>query len=421
MERHGQVMIVELVMVGTEILMGNIVNTNAAYLAEQCAGLGLNCYYQDVVGDNKERMLETIRRAYERSEIVILSGGLGPTEDDLTKETAAEVMGRKLHEDEIVKQDIKAYFEKTGRNIAENNWKQASVPDGSIVIKNENGTAPGIIMTEGKKAMILLPGPPNELIPMFEYSIKPALARLSGETLYSKTVKIAGVPESDAEMRVKDLLKNQTNPTIAPYAKTGEVHFRITAKARTEEEAKILIKPIIHQFRERFLMDVYTTKTDETLEMALVKLLKKHHMTLSVAESCTGGLVAGRIINVAGVSDILKAGFVTYAEEAKRKVLGVKKKTLEKYTAVSKQTAEEMALGALKAGNTDVAIATTGIAGPDGGTEKQPVGLVYIACAIGEKVVVKECHFNGNRAKVREAAVAEAINLIRTSVLRYIE
>ena len=228
-------MTVEFVCVGTEILLGNIVNTNAAYLAEQCAMLGLSCYHQSVVGDNEERMEEVIRQAVSRSDIVILSGGLGPTRDDLTKEVTAKVFGMELVEDPHSRSRIEAYFQKSGRQITENNWKQAMVPKGAIVVDNDNGTAPGLILCKDGKRAVLLPGPPNELIPMFEKDIRPYLNQLEPEGIYSKMVKICGSGESKVESLITDLLEKQTNPTIAPYAKTGEVHLRITAKAAGEE------------------------------------------------------------------------------------------------------------------------------------------------------------------------------------------
>ena len=215
-------MIVELISVGTEILLGNIVNSNAAYLSEKCAGLGLSCYYQDVVGDNEERLCETIRTALSRADILLLSGGLGPTQDDLTKEAAAKVLGKQLYLHEESKTAIQQFFDKRGLEITDNNWKQAMVPEGCIVVDNPNGTAPGIIMAENGKHVILMPGPPGEMIPMFERSIMPYLSKLQSCVIFSQTVKVCGVGESKAETMVKDLIDAQTNPTIATYAKTGE-------------------------------------------------------------------------------------------------------------------------------------------------------------------------------------------------------
>lgn len=412
-------MTVELICVGTEILLGNIVNTNAAYLAEKCAELGLSNYYQTVVGDNEERLTETISQAVKRSDIVILSGGLGPTEDDLTKEAAAKVCGRELKLQEEIKESIQAYFQKKGVEATENNWKQAMIPEGAIVLPNHNGTAPGVILETENCRVILLPGPPNELKPMFEESVAPYLAKLTNEVICSQNVKICGVSESKVETMVKDLIDNQTNPTIATYAKTGEVHIRVTAKASDEKEAKKLIKPVVKELKLRFGYDIYSTEEDCTLEKAVVDLLVANELTVTCAESCTGGMLSARLINVPGASEVYKAGLVTYSNKAKRKLLAVKKPTLQKYGAVSAETAEEMAKGAMLFTKADVAVAITGIAGPDGGTDKKPVGLVYIACNVKGKVCVEEFHFNGNRQKVRESAATAALMLMRSCVLEY--
>lgn len=412
-------MIVELISVGTEILLGNIVNTNAAYLAEKCAGLGLSCYYQTVVGDNEERLKGALETALLRSDIVILSGGLGPTQDDLTKEVAAKVMGRKLLMDEHSKARIKEYFDNRGIIITDNNWKQAMMPKGALIIDNQNGTAPGVIMEDKEKTVILLPGPPNELIPMFEQDVVPYLKEKTPDVIYSQTVKICGIGESKAEAMIEDLMKKQTNPTIAPYAKTGEVHFRVTAKAQDEKNAKKLCKPIIKELKSRFGDKVYSTQEDMTLEKAVVDLLLANHLTVSTIESCTGGLLAGRLINVPGVSEVFKAGYVTYSNKAKRKLVGVKKSHLLKHGAVSDVVAKEMAKGAAAFTKADVTIAVTGIAGPDGGSGEKPVGLVYIACSVKGKVEVKEYHFSGSREKIRQNSVASALTLLRQCVLEY--
>lgn len=413
-------MIVELISVGTEILLGNIVNTNAAYLAEKCAGLGLFCYYQTVVGDNEERLYGTIQTALDRSDIVILSGGLGPTQDDLTKEVAAKVLGKKLYLDEHSKERIKEYFNKREIIITDNNWKQAMIPEGAVIVDNENGTAPGVIMEENGKVVILLPGPPNELVPMFEQSIVPYLKEKTPDVLYSQTVKICGIGESKAESMIEDLLKKQTNPTIAPYAKTGEVHFRVTAKAQDEKSAKKLCKPIVKELKSRFGDKVYSTEEDVTLEKSVVDLLLAHKLTVSTIESCTGGLLAGRIINVPGVSEVFKSGYVTYSNKAKKKLVGVKKSHLIKYGAVSDVVAVDMAKGGAAFSKADVTVAITGIAGPDGGTEEKPVGLIYIACNVKGNVEVKEYHFSGTREKIRQTCVASALTFMRQCVLKYI-
>ena len=411
-------MVVELVCVGTELLLGNIVNTNAAYLAEMCARLGMSSYYQSVVGDNADRMRHTIRQAVDRSDVVILCGGLGPTEDDMTKEIAAEVMGKELVEDPHSREMIQSYMQdylKTNpkMTITNNNWKQAMVPVDAIVLDNANGTAPGIIIEEGEKTVILLPGPPNELKPMFENQVYPYLKKKQPEVICSKMLKITGVGESMVETRILDIIDVQTNPTVATYAKTCEVHLRITAKAKDEAAAEELLQPVVEEMQHRFGKNIYSMDEQETLEEAIVNLLKEDRLTLSTAESCTGGMLSSRLINVAGISSIYNEGFITYSNEAKNKYLGVSKETLEKYGAVSEETAKEMAEGCAKNTDSDVALVTTGIAGPDGGTPEKPVGLVYISCFYKGKTYVQELHLNGNRSKIREQATARALILLR--------
>lgn len=406
-------MVVELISVGTEILLGNIVNTNAAYLSEKCAALGLSCYYQSVVGDNEGRLEETVRLALSRSDIVILSGGLGPTKDDLTKEVTAKVFGKALYEDTHTKERIAGYFSQMrSGQVTENNWKQAMVPEGAKVVDNHNGTAPGLIIEENGKTAILLPGPPNEIKPMFERDIVPYLRSLEPEGIYSKMVKICSIGESKAETMVSDLLENQSNPTIAPYAKTGEVHFRVTAKAADEKEADRLIEPVIRHLYRIFGDKIYTTSEEVTLEDAVVELLKENELTLTTAESCTAGLLAGRIMNVAGASKVYNEGYITYSNEAKERILSVSHETLERYGAVSPETAAEMAEGAARAAKASASLSVTGIAGPDGGTKEKPVGLVYISCQVRGKMRTEEFRFTGNREKNREYAVVRALTLL---------
>lgn len=410
-------MTVEIICVGTELLLGNTVNTNAAFLAEKCAELGLSCYYQTVVGDNRERLMLTVKTAMERSDIVLFSGGLGPTKDDLTKETVAEVLEFPLEEDVVWKSKIADFFEKRGRIPTDNNWKQALIPKGAIAVDNPNGTAPGIIMEKDGKRLILMPGPPNELRPMFTDSILPYLKKLENKAIVSVTVKVVNIGESKAETMVADLMENQTNPTLAPYAKTCEVHFRVTAKADTAEEAMQLNQPMVQELKKRFGDHVYTTDVDVSLEKALTDMLLQKNLTMTTAESCTGGMIAAKMISVPGVSEVFKAGFITYANEAKQKLVGVQEQTLQMYGAVSPQTAEEMARGAAEALDADVAISITGIAGPDGGTPQKPVGLVYIGCYIKGKVKVEEYHFSGSRMKIRENATASALIQLRNCLM----
>ena len=411
-------MVVELISVGTELLLGNIVNTNTQFLAEKCALLGLSMYHQVVVGDNRERLAEVIRTALKRSDVIILTGGLGPTEDDLTKEVCAEVMGFPLEEDAHTRERLEQYFKNSiYKEIPENNWKQAIIPVGAIVLDNGNGTAPGLILEKYGKSAILLPGPPSELYPLFMNQVFPYLQKMQPEVIRSQMIKVCGMGESQVEDKILDLIDKQGNPTIATYAKTGEVHIRVTAKAADEEEAKKLVKPVVKEIKSRLGDYVYTTREDETLEMAVVKLLQKYELTVTTAESCTGGLLAGRIVNVPGASEVFNEGFITYSNKARRKNLDVSKSTLKKYGAVSEQTAKEMATGGVFATDSDACVAVTGIAGPDGGTEEKPVGLVYIATYMKDKVNVEKYQFKGNRAKIREQAVVKGLDLLRRSIL----
>lgn len=413
-------MVVELISVGTELLLGNIVNTNARYLSEKCAMLGLSVYYQTTVGDNRERMASVIKTALDRADMIILNGGLGPTEDDITKEVCAEVMGSRLVEDPTVKAHLEEWYKlRMKSELPESNWGQALVPEGAVIFENHNGTAPGLAVEKDGKIAILLPGPPGEMYPMFEEQVCPYIQGKQSGIIRSQMIKIFGFGESKVEEMLLDLIDSQTNPTIATYAKTKEVHIRVTARAETDEEAKKILKPVVKEIKKRFGNAVYTTDENETLEDVVVRLLTKYDLTVTTAESCTGGLLAGRLVNVPGASEVFRQGFITYSNKAKRKQLDVSKTTLRKYGAVSEQTAKEMATGGVFATDADICIAVTGVAGPDGGTPEKPVGLVYIACYMKDSVQVEEYHFNGNREKVREQTVVQALDLLRRSVLSH--
>ncbi|MDY3086078.1 MAG: competence/damage-inducible protein A [Blautia sp.] len=415
-------MIAEIVTVGTEILLGNIVNTNSAYLAVECANLGLTVYYQSVVGDNEERMKAVIRTALDRSDVVILTGGLGPTEDDLTKEVTAEVMGMPLVEDAHSRERIERYMKEYKKNnsqrrITSNNYKQALVPEGALVLDNHNGTAPGLILEKDGKIAILLPGPPVELKPMFTEEVYPYLRKKQPEIIYSQVVKICGIGESQVAEDIQDMIQAQTNPTIAPYAKVGEVHLRITAKASDEKEGKKLIKPVVRELKRRFGRNIFATEAEKTLEEAVVDMLRDQQLTLALAESCTGGEIAARIVNVPGASQVFTHGFVTYSNRAKRKCLGVKKATLKLEGAVSAKCAKEMAKGGCNAAEADICLSITGLAGPDGGTKETPVGTVFMGCCYNGKVVTREFHFTGNRTKIRQQATAHALAFLRECMM----
>lgn len=413
-------MTAELVSVGTEILMGSILNSNTRYLAEKCAMLGFNLYHQVTVGDNYDRMKAVIRTALDRSDLVILTGGLGPTEDDLTKEACAELMGMELVEDRHTRTRLEAFFKgNIYKEIPENNWKMAAVPKGALVLDNHNGMAPALILENKGKTAILLPGPPDELYPLFEEQVLPYLQKRQNACLVSRTLKICGLGESWIEDRLLDLIDGQTNPTLATYAKVGEVQLRITARADSREKAAALLDPVAMEVRRRLGEAVYTDREEETLEETVVNLLKETGLTMCTAESCTGGMVCARLVNVSGVSEVLMEGLVTYSNDAKRRLLGVQEETLRTHGAVSGQTAREMAEGGARAAGTGVCVSVTGLAGPEGGSAGKPVGLVYMACCVKGETTVERWQFRGNRGKIREQSVMKALDLVRRCLLAY--
>ncbi|MGL5244644.1 MAG: competence/damage-inducible protein A [Sarcina sp.] len=405
----------EILSVGTEILLGDIVNTNAQFISKELANLGVNVYHQSVVGDNEKRILKAFDDAFKQCDLVITTGGLGPTKDDLTKELAAQYLGKKLVLHKPSLDYINNYFKKLGKVPSENNKKQAYFPQDAIVMDNPNGTAPGAIMTEANKTIIVLPGPPSEMKPMFNNFVAPYLSSLTDSILLSKTLRIFGIGESSMEKLVEDLIENQTNPTIAPYAKDVDVILRVTAKAKNEEEANKLIEPMEKEIRKRLGHNVYG-EGETTLEDVVGKMLVDKNLTISTAESCTGGMLASTLINYPGISQVFIDGVITYSNEAKMKIIGVKKETLDNFGAVSEETAKEMAEGIAKLSGTKIGVSTTGIAGPGGGTEEKPVGLVYVGLYINGEMKVKKFTFQGDRQKVRIRTVMNVLDWIRREV-----
>lgn len=405
----------EILAVGTEILLGDIVNTNAQYIAKRLSDIGIFVYHQSVVGDNPERLKEAYDLAFTRADLVITTGGLGPTKDDLTKETAFDYFDKTsvLHEESF--KYIEEIFKKSNRTVSESNRKQAFFPSDAIVLKNNNGTAPGCIIEEGDKVLVMLPGPPREMKPMFEESVIPYLKKFSKEILVSKVLRVIGIGESAAADMLGDILDNE-NPTVAPYAKEGEVTFRVTAKASNEEEAKALIMPIEAKVRDILGDNVYG-EGSTCLEEVLGQLLIEKGLTIATAESCTGGMVAARLINYGGISASFLEGAVTYSNDAKISRLGVKEETLKEYGAVSHEVAEEMAIGICKTSGAHVGLSTTGIAGPGGGTKEKPVGLVYIGLCYRGEVVTRELNLSGNRQKIRERATTAILDMLRRELL----
>lgn len=406
----------EIITVGTEILLGDIVNTNSQFLAKELASLGLDVYYQSTVGDNESRLMDTLNESLDRSDIIITTGGLGPTNDDITKEVAAKCFNQELVFYNDIWKDIKQYFEKIGLEPTENNKKQAYFPKDCIILNNSNGTAPGAILKKENKMIIVLPGPPKEMIPMFNNELKKHLENLTDYKLISRTLRFFGIGESELEDKLSDIINNQTNPTIAPYAKEGEVTLRITAKSYTKDDADNLIDEVENKIKT--LVGKYLYGYGETtLEETVAKLLVEKNLTIAVSESCTGGMVSSTLIDYPGISQVFMEGCVTYSNEAKMSRLGVKKETLDNFGAVSTETAIEMAKGVAMNLKTNVGLSTTGIAGPGGGTTEKPVGLVYIGLYINGKTKVKKLNLAGSREKIRVKATKEALNFLRLELL----
>ena len=406
----------EILAVGTEILLGDIVNTNSQYLAKRLADLGISVYHQSVVGDNPERLLQAYRLAFSRADLVIATGGLGPTKDDLTKEVAFEYFGKQsvVHKPSL--KIIENYFKFMDRPMVKSNVKQAYFPVDAVILPNNNGTAPGCIIEENGKMVALLPGPPREMKPMFEESVVPYLEKYQQGVLVSKVLRVIGVGESSAEEMIEDILDNQSNPTVAPYAKDGEMIFRITAKANTQQQGRKLMEPMEAQIRSRLGSNIYG-EGDTTLENVLGEMLIDKKLTIATAESCTGGMVATKLINYPGISSVFMDGAVTYSNEAKINRLGVSKETLDKYGAVSSEIAAEMAQGIAKTAGTDIGISTTGIAGPDGGSDEKPVGLVYLGLYMKGEVRTKMLRLSGDRQKIRERATMQLLDWVRRELL----
>lgn len=402
----------ELISVGTEILLGDILNTDAQFLSIELARLGISVIHQSTVGDNRERLLAQLKEAADRSDIIILSGGLGPTPDDLTKEVCCEFFGKKMFLHEPTVEKIKTYFSTKGMEMAQNNLKQAMLPKDCVIFPNDNGTAPGMAIEKDGVHILVLPGPPRELKPMFRNCAVPYLMQFSDRIIVSHNIRTFGIGESLMAERVNDLFEAE-NPTVAPYAKDGEALLRVTAMARTKEEAENLCKPVINEIKSR--LDGFVYGVDYTcIEEAVIEKLKEKHMKVATAESCTGGLIAKRITDVPGASEVFDCGIISYANEIKHRVLGVSEDDLNKYGAVSEPVARQMAQGALKVSGADIAVSVTGIAGPDSDSTNKPVGLVYIGLADRDNVWVRELRTSRkDRSYNRYVSASNALNMIR--------
>jgi len=405
-------MVAEILSVGTELLLGNIIDTNAAFLSQELAGLGVSVFRQTTVGDNHQRLFAALKNAFACADVVIISGGLGPTQDDITKEVAAEYFGRGLvlHEESLER--IKIRFAARGRELPTNTNRNAIIPEGSAVLPNDNGSAPGVLIEQDGKILILLPGPPHEMMPMFTNHVKPFLQQKSGKVFVSRTLKIIGIGESQVESMLMDLIDTQTNPTIAPYAKIWDCHVRLTASAESEIEAEKLIAPLAAEIHKRLAPHIYSDD-DATLPEIVVQLLQKQKHTIAVAESCTGGLIMSELVSVAGCSSVFLEGLCTYSNEAKIARLGVSAALIEKCGAVSAEVAAAMAEGVAKTAGSTVGISTTGIAGPDGGTTDKPVGLVYVGLYVHGETETAKFNITGSRDEVRLRAAHLALDVLR--------
>lgn len=406
----------EIISIGTELLLGHVVNTNAAFLSGKLAEAGIDVYRHTTVGDNPARLTTAIVRALGRSDIVIMSGGLGPTVDDITIETVAHLIGRKLVLNKAILEDVKSYFRLKKVPFPKESMRQAYIPEGVKWVRNRVGTAPGLIAEYFSKKIICLPGPPREIVPMFERDILSIIKKKSGGVVIrSRTIKTTGLAESQVDGRIHDILNLKPPTTVGIYAKLGQVDLKIMAKAKTASQAQRNIAKIVKKIRSRLKEYIFGYDTD-TLESAVVGALIKKGLTIASAESCTGGLLANRITNISGSSECFKSGVIVYANEAKENFLGVSHKTLKLHGAVSAPVAIEMARAIKHYACADIGVAITGIAGPTGGTKNKPVGLVCIALVTDKKCITKELRFRGSREEIKFQASQVALNLIRLNI-----
>ncbi len=399
------------------MLLGNVINSDAQMLSQKLSELGLNVYYHTVVGDNPQRLKQAVEIARNRADIIITTGGLGPTCDDLTKQTLADVFGKKLEFHADIAEELRQWFARRGQEMTENNLQQAQLPENCTIFPNACGTAPGCAFEAEGQHVLMLPGPPSECRDMFERQAKPYLAALNEGVIVSRTLKIFGMGESKLESLLRERMNEMTNPTLAPYAKEGECELRITAKAANEETAYAMIAPVEHELRE-LLGDLIYGVDVPNLETAVLDLLKAAGLTMGTAESCTGGLIAKRLTDVPGSSAVFKGGVVSYCNEIKANILGVPQEMLNEYGAVSEPVAKAMAEGARRVLNCDVAVAVTGVAGPGSDEKGNPAGLVYIAMATPERTDIRVMTLSGaTRQRVRTTAAHHALDMTR----RYLE
>lgn len=412
-------MTAELIFVGTELLMGQVLNTNGQYLARQLSALGISCYRQTTVGDNMDRLEATIKEALSRADILITTGGLGPTQDDITKEATARALGKNLVMNGEAEEMVRLRFRMMGHPMGENNLTQALFTEDTVLLPNSQGTAPGAKVLAGEGKLIYhLPGPPSEMVPMFEAHVRPDLESLREIVLESRYLRVFGMGESDIDARLSDL-EQGANPSLSPYCGKGEVVLRATAGAKTREEAAALLDPLVETVRQRLGNALYRVDDHDkgSLAETVVQLLKEKGMTLSTAESLTGGMVSSAIVDVPGASAVLRGAIVAYTPEAKKYMLKVPYKILDQYGVVSDPCARAMAKGALSATGSDFAVAFTGLAGPEGDGSTAKVGTVYLAVASPTKTNVSLLHLSGGRNRVRTMAMLHGLNKLRYMLL----
>lgn len=411
-------MIAEILCIGTELLMGQVLNTNAQFLSRRLAALGITQYHQTVVGDNAERLEDAYRLALSRADVVITSGGLGPTVDDMTKRVAAKVAGKELVLFPEAEAMVRERFRQYHKDMTANNLSQAMFTPDSTVLLNPNGTAPGAIVPVGEgRVVIHLPGPPAELQPMFVEQVEPYLQKRSGRVLVSRYVRIFGMGESAVDQRLHDL-ELRDNPTLSPYCSLGEVQLRATASAATEGEALALLEPLIAEIHARLGDVIYAVEEDENGSMAkaAVEALKKRGWTIATAESLTGGMIAAAMVEVPGASQVVKGGFVTYQTISKTMLLGVPADVIDRCDVVSAEVAMAMAEGARRNLGVDIAVSATGLAGPGGGTEERPVGTVFVGISTAERTFALPLHLSGDRMRIRTLTMKNALNAVRREV-----
>ena len=412
-------MIAEIVSIGTELLMGQIVNTDAQYLSRRLQSLGISVYYHTTVGDNPQRMRDTLALALSRSDVVITTGGLGPTQDDLSKEMAAELLHLPMAFDAESWRAIQDYFARLGRPCPENNRKQAMFAEGAVILPNACGTAPGCLVEKDGKIVVQLPGPPREMADMFERQVYHRLAEKTGGCIASRYIRIYGLGESHVAQLCARWIESEGEVTVAPYCQLGECQLRVTARGESEEAALGKVYPVAQDICDLLGESVYAVlpTSEGSMEEVAARELIARGLTVATAESCTGGLVAARLVSCPGISAALGEAHVTYANEAKIRYCGVRPETLERFGAVSEETAREMAQGLRERSGADIAVATTGIAGPDGGTPEKPVGLVYVACADVHGVSVEKLTLSGSRERIRSLASLRALDMVRRAAL----